>query len=101
MAKVQTKLLPKSLPRVGRFQCAARYQPWSRAGGDYYNAGYDKQGRFVITMADVSGHGAGAAVLMAMFRVIFDLSVDKGEDAAHLTGLLNEAPWRRWVRAHW
>ena len=91
VAKIQKKLLPESLPSDERVSLAVSYQPWSRSGGDYYNGCYDENGRLIITLADVSGHGAGAAVLVAMFRVIFDTTMALGLPVHKFMWELNRA----------
>ncbi|MCG3128751.1 MAG: hypothetical protein CHACPFDD_03642 [Phycisphaerae bacterium] len=67
---IQRSLLPPELPNIPGFQFAAHYQTSARAGGDYYDffpLGDDEWGLFI---ADVSGHGTPAAVLMAITHAI-------------------------------
>lgn len=91
VANVQRRLLPKTLPQGPKFQSAATYIPWSRAGGDYYDCFTDARGRLVLTIADVSGHGASAAVLMAVFRALLKNLVAEGDTAAEVIERLNQA----------
>ena len=63
---IQRSLLPAELPRVPTLDLAAHYQPARRAGGDYYDFFPLPGGRWGIFIADVSGHGTPAAVLMAV-----------------------------------
>ncbi|MFH1091515.1 MAG: PP2C family protein-serine/threonine phosphatase, partial [Pseudomonadota bacterium] len=65
--------------------------PASRAGGDYYDFFLDARGRQVVTVADVSGHGASAAVLMGMLRALLKVLVAKGDTASEVMVLLNQA----------
>ena len=62
---VQTRLLPQSAPDLKTLECAGRcLQAW-RVGGDYYDfleLGRDQIG---LVLADVSGKGVHAALLVA------------------------------------
>jgi sigma-B regulation protein RsbU (phosphoserine phosphatase) len=80
VADIQRSLLPAELPAIPTLEMAAYYQTSRRAGGDYYDffplpgalgepAG-SPRGRWGILMADVSGHGTPAAVLMAVCHSI-------------------------------
>lgn len=66
VAEIQRSLLPAELPRVPGLELAAAYRPATRAGGDYYDVFERPDGRWAILIADVSGHGSPAAVLMAI-----------------------------------
>ena len=91
VADLQQRLLPRRLPQGDRFAAAGWYRPWSRAGGDYYDCFFDGQGRLIASVADVSGHGASAAVLMGVFRALLKLAVAEGGSAADMIGRINEA----------
>src|SRR5437762_9568545 len=70
LADIQRSLLPKELPRIPNLSLAAHYQTSRRAGGDYYDFFPLPDGRWGILIADVSGHGTAAAVLMAVTHSI-------------------------------
>src|SRR2546423_4067979 len=67
---IQMSLLPAELPRIDPLDLAAFYQPAQRAGGDYYDFFPLPDNRWGIFIADVSGHGTPAAVLMAVTHCI-------------------------------
>src|SRR5205807_7076210 len=67
---IQRSLLPAELPRVATLDLAAHYQPAQRAGGDYYDFFPLPDGQWGVFIADVSGHGTPAAVLMAVTHCI-------------------------------
>ena len=64
--EIQRTLLPGQLPRILSLDLAAYYQPSRRASGDYYDFFPLPDGKWGILIADVSGHGTPAAVLMAI-----------------------------------
>jgi serine phosphatase RsbU (regulator of sigma subunit) len=67
-AKMQRLLLPSGLPEANGVRFAAHYQTSRYAGGDYYDVLALPDGRYGLLVADVSGHGASAAIVMAMIR---------------------------------
>jgi sigma-B regulation protein RsbU (phosphoserine phosphatase) len=70
VADIQRALLPDAVPRVAGLDVAVDYQAAARAGGDYYDFFPLPGGRLGVLVADASGHGAPAAVLMAMTHSI-------------------------------
>jgi len=67
---IQRSLLPQTLPTIPGFEVAAYYSTSAQAGGDYYDF-FPLQGDGVgVFIADVSGHGTPAAVLMAITHAI-------------------------------
>jgi sigma-B regulation protein RsbU (phosphoserine phosphatase) len=67
---IQRSLLPAELPMIPTLDLAAYYHPSQRAGGDYYDFFPLPEGQWGIFIADVSGHGTPAAVLMAVTHCI-------------------------------
>jgi len=70
VADIQRSLLPRTLPTVSGLDLAAHYQTSQWAGGDYYDFFPLPDGRCGILIADVSGHGTPAAVMMAITHSI-------------------------------
>jgi sigma-B regulation protein RsbU (phosphoserine phosphatase) len=70
VADLQRALLPNPLPTIPTMALAAHYQTSRRAGGDYYDFFPLPDGCWGILIADVSGHGTPAAVLMAVTHTI-------------------------------
>src|SRR5580765_576913 len=65
---LQREMLPRETPSVPGYAWETAYLTSTRAGGDYYDFLHAPDGRVGIVVADASGHGAPAAVLMAMLR---------------------------------
>ena len=66
--KVQNFLFPKSLPKSQKLNIEAVYLPHHDVGGDYYDYLSIDNDRFLICIADVSGKGVPAALLMSNFQ---------------------------------
>lgn len=66
VAEIQRSLLPPKFPDIPTIELAAHYEMATDAGGDYYDFFNLGQGRWGIFIGDVCGHGAPAAVLMAI-----------------------------------
>jgi sigma-B regulation protein RsbU (phosphoserine phosphatase) len=67
---IQRSLLPRELPKIDGVELATFYQTSQRAGGDYYDFFPMDDGKWGILIADVSGHGTPAAVVMAVTHSI-------------------------------
>ncbi|MDB5319654.1 MAG: rsbU 2 [Phycisphaerales bacterium] len=70
VGEIQRSLLPADLPTIPGCELAASYQTSARAGGDYYDFFPLGGGGWGLFIADVSGHGTPAAVLMAITHAI-------------------------------
>jgi sigma-B regulation protein RsbU (phosphoserine phosphatase) len=66
--EMQRLILPATLPSECGVSFAAYYRTSLYAGGDYYDVITLPDQQFGIIVADVSGHGAPAAIVMAMIR---------------------------------
>jgi len=63
--EVQRKLLPQHMPRLETLDYAGSCEPAWMVGGDYYDFLDKGNGRVGFVLADVSGKGVSAALLMA------------------------------------
>ncbi len=88
IAKLQSDLLPPSLPDVSHLQISAHYHPSEVAGGDYYDFFDPWENKCAVLLADVSGHGVHAAVIMAMTRVIVH-NLAQMQDPGHVLDAIN------------
>ena len=66
--EVQSLLFPKKLPYNDRLKVTASYQPHHTVGGDYYDFVEIDDHKFLLCIADVSGKGVPAAILMSNFQ---------------------------------
>jgi len=88
-AAMQRLLLPATLPTGSAVRFAAHYKTSRHAGGDYYDVVSLGDGRYGFLVADVSGHGAPAAIVMSMIRAVFHACRGPMEDPAELLHHLN------------
>lgn len=68
--KIQLQLLPQSSPQGETFSVAAFSQPSRQVGGDYYDFIMLPDERLGLVIADVSGKGIGAALLVSQLQAI-------------------------------
>jgi len=66
--EIQDNLLPKHLPEVADYEIAGMTQPVRFVGGDYYNVVRVSEKHTVLCIADVSGKGMPAALLMSSLQ---------------------------------
>ena len=65
---VQQFLFPDKLPNTERLKLEASYLPHDRVGGDYYDYIPINKNQFLLCVADVSGKGIPAALMMSNFQ---------------------------------
>lgn len=63
--QIQRGFLPKHVPDLPGYQFFSFYEPASHVGGDFYDYVALPDGRLAVVVADVVGHGLGAAMLTA------------------------------------
>lgn len=85
--EMQGLLVPARLPDNAVIQAAAWYRPHDRVGGDHYDLLELEDGSYVLCVADVSGKGMAAALLMSNFQANLHASVRHNTD---LTALVHE-----------
>jgi sigma-B regulation protein RsbU (phosphoserine phosphatase) len=62
---MQKLLFPTDLPHTEEIEMSAFYLPHQQVGGDYYDLIWINEVEFVFCLADVSGKGVAAALLMS------------------------------------
>ncbi len=65
---VQQFLFPEKLPQTDRLKMEASYLPHDLVGGDYYDYVPINKSQFLLCVADVSGKGIAAALMMSNFQ---------------------------------
>jgi phosphoserine phosphatase RsbU/P len=98
IADIQRSLLPAEKPKVPNIDVAVYYQTAKRAGGDYYDFFPLPNDRLGVLIADASGHGASAAVLMALTHSIAHTRPEPPQRPGELLTHLNAHLTRRYTR---
>jgi sigma-B regulation protein RsbU (phosphoserine phosphatase) len=88
-AEMQRMILPAAMPMHGSARFAASYATSRHAGGDYYDVLTLGPDRFGIVVADVSGHGAPAAIVMAMIRAVLHSYPGVADDPPQVLHYIN------------
>ncbi|MBN2742963.1 sigma-B regulation protein RsbU (phosphoserine phosphatase) [Breznakibacter xylanolyticus] len=91
-ARIQNQLIPndKKLPVYANLELKAFYQPHFGIGGDYYDIIKLSPYKIGFCIADVSGKGVGAAILMSNFQAIIRSLFTATIDLPSLVHKLNE-----------
>jgi serine phosphatase RsbU (regulator of sigma subunit) len=63
---IQQSLLPQETPQIAGYEIAGWSQPADDTGGDYFDWKILPNGKVVISLADVTGHGIGPALLASV-----------------------------------
>jgi sigma-B regulation protein RsbU (phosphoserine phosphatase) len=85
--EIQRGLLPKDEPRAPGFEIAGWNQAADKTGGDYFDWLELPDGRTIVTLADVTGHGIGPALIVAVCRAYMRASASTG--SVDLSGALS------------
>jgi serine phosphatase RsbU (regulator of sigma subunit) len=87
---IQQALLPKSVPDIPGFEIAGWNRPAEQTGGDYFDWQRLPDGKWIVTVADVSGHGIGPALVTAACRAYVRASSSHEGNLESLTGRINQ-----------
>ncbi len=61
---IQNYILPRWFKSEGNVIFSANYRPWAQIGGDLFDCLKISEKRYVLYVADISGHGVQAALIM-------------------------------------
>lgn len=89
-AKIQRDLLPKDNPTVEGFDITGTNIPCYQVGGDYYDFIPIDTDRLGVVIADVSGKGISASLLMASLRAALLAEVHPHYNIQEMAGRLND-----------
>ncbi len=92
--QLQSELLPQRSPAIEGLDFAHSYQTANEVGGDYYDFPELPDGRLAILMADASGHGIAAGLLMAIANATLKTALEIDPEPTQVAALLNSALFR-------
>ena len=80
--RIQRSLIPLAAPELRGFEVASHYEAAREVGGDFFDIFRlrDRAGRAGLVIADVTGKGIAAALLMAFTRPLIRSAVDQARD---------------------
>jgi len=87
---IQQNLLPSSIPEFDNFKIAAINMSSKQVGGDYYDIVPLKNDKFCVAIADVSGKGAPASLMMANIQAFLQVICRQEVHIAESTGMIND-----------
>jgi sigma-B regulation protein RsbU (phosphoserine phosphatase) len=87
---IQQALLPRSSPLIPGFRVSGLSIPAGSVGGDWYDFIPLRDGRWGLVLADVSGKGTAAALLMSATRGMLRSLAQTGSGPAEVLTRLNQ-----------
>ncbi|MEO8275724.1 MAG: PP2C family protein-serine/threonine phosphatase [Thermoanaerobaculia bacterium] len=92
--QLQRELLPKTSPDVPGYRFAHSSRTANDIGGDYFQFQTLPDGRLAIVVADASGHGMAAGLLMAIANATLHMALEIDPAPLSVATLLHRALWR-------
>jgi hypothetical protein len=88
--KIQTSILPHNLPPMPKVKISTRYIPMVNVGGDFFDFHILNDNEMGALIADVTGHGVGAALIASMIKIAFSLQKSHANDPARVLSNMNQ-----------
>lgn len=89
-SRMQNMLIPQFIPERIDLDIFALYKPHQVVGGDYYDFFLISEDETVFCMADVSGKGMSAAMLMSNFQAMMHVMMEQDRDLHRIVTALNK-----------
>jgi serine phosphatase RsbU (regulator of sigma subunit)/pSer/pThr/pTyr-binding forkhead associated (FHA) protein len=86
---IQSRLLPAQLPEIDGYRFAGTNRPCKTVSGDYYDVVVRPDGRIYFVIADVSGKGITAALVMSSVATAFQIFTRSDPTPADLVREIN------------
>lgn len=88
--EVQRALFPRRLPQGGGLEFSAVCIPAGGISGDYYDVIQLPDGRLIFAIADISGKGISAAIIMANLQAVLRFLAPTGQAPSEVCRKLNQ-----------
>ncbi len=88
--QIQQNLLPSEIPKSNSYEIAAINFPSKQVGGDYFDVMKIENEKLLISIADVSGKGIPASLLMANLQAFIKLIVKSDFEIDKATATIND-----------
>ena len=90
----QQMLIPENIPTSDFYEIDTYYKPHFNIGGDYLDFMKFSEDRFAVVIADISGKGVAAALLMSNFQAMLQSLIFQYRDLETFVFALNQAVYR-------
>lgn len=90
----QQMLIPENIPKSDFYDVNIYYKPHYNVGGDYVDFVQFSKERFAVVIADISGKGVAAALLMSNFQAMLHSLIHQYRDLETFVFALNQAVYR-------
>jgi sigma-B regulation protein RsbU (phosphoserine phosphatase) len=86
---VQRGFLPKQIPQMAGYEISGAWFPAREVGGDYFDIHAFSENKLAMSIADVSGKGMSAALLMSNLQAAFKATASERVPPEELCGKVN------------
>ena len=91
---IQNRLLPKNLPELKNIKIHGLNIPSKHVGGDYFDVIKIEENLIALAIADVSGKGMPASLLMSNLQASLQSLIFENQDLSKLVGQINNVIYR-------
>jgi serine phosphatase RsbU (regulator of sigma subunit) len=88
--RVQQFIIPKDFSQITYPLVSGHYHPIEDIGGDFFDCYPLPDGNYGFLIADVTGHGIPAALVMSMAKMIFSIYASRFASTSELFASVNE-----------
>jgi sigma-B regulation protein RsbU (phosphoserine phosphatase) len=92
--EIQQKLLPHECPALAHFDISAVNVPSRQVSGDYYDCIKLNSNKLCLVIADVSGKGTGASLLMANLQATLHALIEADSSLVDIATKINNITYR-------